>query len=344
MKLILFFKADQFDLFDAPVNVPASVKKDGTVVKPYTRIQKVKAIEPAANHPVHVEVKPATAPAPNTAYVLKVDKQVQELIDSGALFVVNHSGGKDSQAMMIEVLKVVPAKQVLVVHATLGDAEWPGALEMARDQAAAAGVPFMIAQATKSFFDMVEHRFATRPDAPSFPSAKYRQCTSDLKRGPIEREIRRYTKEHGISKVVSCTGIRAQESAARAKINPFAKHEGQSIAGRDWYNWSPIHDMKTPQVFSTIAAAAQKPHWAYAAGNERLSCVFCIMGSKKDLQNGAKHNPQLAAKIIGLEKKTGYTMHMSRESLSDILKQSAAGAEAAATTGTAPGCSWDSAA
>ncbi len=340
--LILFFKAEQRDLFDAPVIVGPSVRK-GKTVAAYTRIQKVAHDEPAAKHPVHIEVKAATEPAPNTAYEMKVDKPIHDLIAAGALFVINHSGGKDSQAMMIELLKVVPAKQMLVVHATLGDAEWPGALEMARDQAAAAGVPFLVASAAKSFWDMVEHRFKTRPDAPSFPSAKYRQCTSDLKRGPIEREVRRYMKERDMTKVVSCTGIRAQESAARAKIEPFAKHAGQSIAGRDWYNWAPIHDMKTTQVFATIAAAAQKPHWAYAAGNERLSCVFCIMGSKKDLQNGAKHNPELAKKVIALEKKTGYTMHMSRASLTDILAQSAAGADAAEERGEKPaeGCGWD---
>lgn len=34
-------KAQQMSLFDAPINVPTSVRKDGTVVKPYTRIQKV---------------------------------------------------------------------------------------------------------------------------------------------------------------------------------------------------------------------------------------------------------------------------------------------------------------
>ena len=38
--LILFAKS-QFALFDAPVHVAAHVRKDGTVVAPHTRIQKV---------------------------------------------------------------------------------------------------------------------------------------------------------------------------------------------------------------------------------------------------------------------------------------------------------------
>ena len=40
---------------------------------------------------------------------------------------------------------------------------------------------FFVVQAGKTFFDMVEHR-------QMFPSPKNRQCTSDLKRGPIAKK------------------------------------------------------------------------------------------------------------------------------------------------------------
>lgn len=120
---------------------------------------------------------------------MTVSTQITDLIARGALFVVNHSGGKDSQAMMIELLRIVPREQVVVVHASLGEVEWHGALELAQKQAADASIPFIVARARhadgseKTFFTMVEKRFAHRPDAPSFPGPKYRQCTSDLKRG-----------------------------------------------------------------------------------------------------------------------------------------------------------------
>ena len=128
------------------------------------------------------------------------------LIARGALFVANHSGGKDSQAMLIKLLEVVPREQIVVVHASLGEVELHGALELAQQQAADAGLPFIVARAEKSFLDMVERRFASRPEVPSFPSASHRQCTSDLKRGPIEREIRRYARERGLQLIVNCTG------------------------------------------------------------------------------------------------------------------------------------------
>jgi 3'-phosphoadenosine 5'-phosphosulfate sulfotransferase (PAPS reductase)/FAD synthetase len=244
---------------------------------------------------------------------------ISQLINDKALFVINHSGGKDSQVMMIKMLEIIPASQMLVVHASLGDVEWKGALELAEKQARDAGVEFIVARAEKSFLDMVEKRFADRPGVPSWPSAKYRQCTSDLKRNPIERDIRRYMKARGLTLVVSCTGIRAAESNSRSKLAPFKLSEKNSKAGRSWYEWCPIFKLSTAEVFATIKAAGQQPHEAYALGNERLSCVFCIMGSKGDLALGAKHNPELFARYVELEERTGYTMHMSQRSLTDLV-------------------------
>lgn len=252
--------------------------------------------------------------------------QIDGLIAAGALFVANHSGGKDSQAMLIKLLERVPRPRLIVVHASLGEVEWEGALELARDQAAAAGVPFIVAHAIKTFFEMVEHRFKVRPgpNSPCWPSASNRQCTSDLKRDPIAREVRRYAKEHGYSKIVTCMGIRAQESPGRAKQLPFKRDERNCIAGRDWFNWLPIHDMPREEVFATIAGAGQMPHWAYAQGNDRLSCVFCIMGSANDIRHGARQRPELFARYVEIEERTGYTMHMSRKSLKELVAEASA--------------------
>jgi len=248
---------------------------------------------------------------------------IESLIAKGALFVANHSGGKDSQAMLIRLLERVPASQIIVIHASLGEVEWEGALEHAKHQADDAGLPFIVATAVKTLFEMVEHRFKVRPgpNSPCWPSSANRQCTSDLKRGPVEREVRRYAKEHGFKTIVSCLGIRAKESPGRAKRPPMSRNDRGSIAGRDWYEWLPIHQLTTDEVFSVISAAGQQPHWAYAAGNDRLSCVFCIMGSAKDLANGARHRPELYAKYREIEERTGYSMHQSRRTLDVMVAQ-----------------------
>ena len=235
-------------------------------------------------------------------------EMVNSFIKNGALFAINHSGGKDSQAMTIELLKVVPPSQLVIIHATLGESEWVGAQEHAQAQADNAGIPFIITKSNKTFLEMVEHRFNTRPDAPSWPSAKHRQCTSDLKRNPIQKTIRAYAKEHGFNQVVNCMGMRAEESSARAKKQCWTCNKTLSKAGREVVDFLPIHNLNTSDVFKTIEQAGQNPHPAYASGNERLSCVFCIMGSENDLKNGAKHNPELYTKYCEMEKKTGYTM------------------------------------
>lgn len=257
------------------------------------------------------------------------------------LFVINHSGGKDSQAQMIEVLKRVPASRALVVHATLGRIEHHGALELAQKQAADANVPFEVAQAIwadgspKDFIGMVRDRKAKRPDAPSFPSSSCRQCTSDLKRGPIEKVIKAFMKAHGYKLVVNVIGIRAAESTEREKLIPFVylnadlnkkgqPKSGLAKAGRHAWSWFPIFDYTTEQVFATIKAAGQEPHWAYKSGNERLSCVFCIMGKKSDIANGARHRPELFAELSSLEKEVGYTLHMSRKPLDQLVAEAEA--------------------
>lgn len=243
--------------------------------------------------------------------MLANELEVANLVASGALFVSNHSGGKDSQAMLIELLKVIPPSQLVVVHASLGAMEWPGALELARDQAADDWLPFIIARAHKTLLEMVLRRFENRPEVPSWPSASTRQCTSDLKRGPIQREVRRYAKANGFKIIVNCLGLRAQESPGRAKRKTFSK---MSISNSvlTWYEWLPIHELKADEVFATIRDAGRKPHYAYALGNERLSCVFCIMASRNDLRNGGQHHPELLEQYAALEARTGYTMHMNR--------------------------------
>ena len=134
----------------------------------------------------------------------EINEEIKQLIDRGALFVINHSGGKDSQAMTIKLRKIVPAERILVIHADLPEADWPGTWDHVVNTCD--GLEIQQVVAVKTFFDMVRHR-------QMWPSPKYRQCTSDLKRGPIEKSIRHHIKENNLDGlVVNCMGIRAEES------------------------------------------------------------------------------------------------------------------------------------
>ena len=115
-------------------------------------------------------------------------------------------------------------------------------------------------------------------------------------------------KRRGATLAVNCMGLRAAESSARAKKAEWGINKALSKAGREVYDWNPIHQLEDADVFDFIAWAGQEPFWAYAAGNTRLSCVFCIMGCASDLANGKKHRPELFVKYVELEKETGWTM------------------------------------
>lgn len=243
---------------------------------------------------------------------MKLPEQIIKMRDAGALFAVNHSGGKDSQAMFLKLKELgVPDLQIVIFHACLGEVEWPGTIEHIK--ATTGGARLIIAKATKTLFEMVRHRGM-------WPSAAQRQCTSDLKRGPIEREIRRYLKDYNRygGLVVNCMGMRAQESSARAKREPLKFSARNSRAGRTWFDWLPIHDMDEVEVFETIHRHRQAPHWAYSKGMSRLSCSFCIMASKCDLRIAAQLRPDLYRKHVELEKEIGHTMNMAGVSLEEV--------------------------
>jgi DNA sulfur modification protein DndC len=260
----------------------------------------------------------------------QVPAQILALIERGALFVVNHSGGKDSQAMFAFLRKFVPPAHLAVVHAELPEVEWEGVVDHIR--ATIGETPLHLCRSRRTLLQMIEERGM-------FPSPSQRQCTSDLKRGPIERTIRRLVEERvadfigvprgsstlamagraaameaGCGLIVNCMGMRAQESNSRAKLQTLKLNAGNSKAGREWYDWLPIHDWTTEEVFGCIAAAGQDPHWAYKAGMSRLSCCFCIMSSKADLTTAAKLNPVLYRKYVELERSTGQVMLMPSKS------------------------------
>jgi DNA sulfur modification protein DndC len=226
---------------------------------------------------------------------------IAELIERGALFVINHSGGKDSQAMTSYMRRIVPHDQLVIVHAELPEVDWEGIRE--HIEATCEGIPVHYCRARKTFFEMVEHR-------KMWPSPKYRQCTSDLKRGPIEKTIRQILKSRGQLLIVNCMGLRAQESASRRKATVFKLHEGNSIAGREWYDWLPIHSWTETEVFAEIARSGQSPHQAYAAGMTRLSCCFCIMASRGDLKTASLLRPELFQRYVATEKRLDQTMLM----------------------------------
>jgi superfamily II DNA or RNA helicase len=123
--MLILFRKSQLALFDAPVQVSASVRKDGTVVKPHTRIQKVRANQaPAASHQAslfdaqpHVQRgqtldlfdehhQPTAAPAP--APVVAEKTQAEKLAD-----LLARHGGKDGVRKLLLTAPMRDASRLL---------------------------------------------------------------------------------------------------------------------------------------------------------------------------------------------------------------------------------------
>ena len=263
--------------------------------------------------------------------------QLSALINRNALFVAHHSGGKDSMAELEHLLSLgIPKDQILVAHASLGRVEHQGALEKAQEHAQHHGLSFLVAKAQDlqgrefDLLDMVRRNFKNKPQVPAWPSSGCRQCTSDLKRGPLQREVGRWAKAHGFNVVVDCIGLRAEESDDRAKEPEWKankRRHGKKVQGRrnttwEWYTWLPIQQWTVGEVWAAIKASGVAAHKAYAEGNERLSCVLCVMASVQDLALGARAYPALAAEYIALEAETGYTMHsFERRPLAQLIAE-----------------------
>ncbi len=272
--------------------------------------------------------------------------------------VVSTSGGKDSQTMLRRVVAEAELagvkERVVAVHADMGQVEWPGVPELAKEQADHYGVRFEIVRRPQG--DLLQHvldrsktlKARAQKTAP-VPSPTNRYCTSDHKRDQIAKLLTGLVKETRAApgravmpwmkpsqrfctsdhkrdqqaklltklaqetgpgrkvRILQCMGMRAAESAARAKLRPFYLDKRTSNGRKTVHIWLPIHNLTEEEVWADVKASGVRWHWAYDLGMPRLSCAFCIYAPKPALVLAAKHLPELAQKYLAVEKEVGYT-------------------------------------
>jgi 3'-phosphoadenosine 5'-phosphosulfate sulfotransferase (PAPS reductase)/FAD synthetase len=266
---------------------------------------------------------------------------VQKALTKGAKLYASVSGGKDGQAM-VKSLRIWGYPLEAMIHADLGRVEWAQSLTMCLQQSLELNIPLEVVKRSDGL-DLLAY-WARRmnklmgENKPFWSSAQNRYSTSDLKREPINKFFRR--RENFI---ISCEGIRAEESPARAKKEPLSirpnitstYYKGMTVEQAiENYNpkkrlaltWFPIFNYTIDDVWSMYGTDAtglriarlyyskysSVPVWwpfhpAYAMGNDRVSCMFCVLGSLNDLQNAARHNPKLLNEMIDMEDQSGFT-------------------------------------
>ena len=91
-----------------------------------------------------------------------------------------------------------------------------------------------------------------------------------------------------------------------------------SVAGREVFDWPPVFDLTTEDVFRIIVETGQSPHPVYSFGLSRCSFSFCIVASRSDLRRAAELRPDLYRKYAQRERRIGHTLSPTRENLPDL--------------------------
>lgn len=248
--------------------------------------------------------------------------------------VINTSAGKDSQAMLDYVVMMAAAQgvstdKIVALHCDLGRVEWKGTRELAERQAKHYGVRFEAV--TRKGGDLLTHIEERR----MFPSNTARYCTSDHKRAQACRVLTQLADEErqdwhasktGRVRILNCMGLRAEESPARAKRQPFVPNDKtySNKTRRQVDTWLPIHHWTTEEVWARIRQSGVEHHYAYDLGMPRLSCVFCIFAPRTALLIAGEHNPELLGEYVGVEGRINHTLRKD-QSLIEIQTALAAG-------------------
>ena len=136
---------------------------------------------------------------------------------------------------------IVPRNQIIVFHAPLGEVEWSKTIAHI-EYTIPPSMPLILAHTAsgKTLLERVEERGL-------WPGVCQRYCTGDLKRTPIERELRRYLKAHPRfqGRLINAMGLRRDESRDRARRKPWRRNERMSVAGREVFDWLPVFDLTT---------------------------------------------------------------------------------------------------
>lgn len=223
--------------------------------------------------------------------------------------VCQSSGGKDSQTALRQIVLAcdaqgVPRDRIVVSHQCLGRMEWPGTLELVKQQAACYNLRLEIssyrdkAGQELSLLDYVRKRG-------KWPSSTTRFCTSEYKRGPGGRVLTKLSHERP-GPILNVYGFRAEESSNRAKKRVFVQNKRFSSGRKEVWDYLPIHNWTEQEVWEDIHGSGIPYHFAYTLGMSRLSCVLCIFSPFDSLLVAGRANPELLDEYCDVEIATGH--------------------------------------
>ena len=245
--------------------------------------------------------------------------EILQLLNNNAPVAIGCSGGKDSVAVALALSNYLEERGYtgpkLLIHSHLGEVEWQDSYPSCQRVAARIGWDLQVTRRKAGgLMERWESRWASsvrrylalecvKVILPwSTPSMRF--CTSETKADPIASTLKKTWGNK--APIISVTGIRAEESPARAKrpvSSPNAKLPKGSM------DWNPIIKWTKAEVFAAISEAGLELHEAYTKfGSSRVSCVFCIMGAQADLRAALSdpRNREIYERMCELEIKSAF--------------------------------------
>jgi len=224
--------------------------------------------------------------------------------------IVNFSGGKDSTVAVLEAMKLYPPEDITLCWQDTGAeyAETEGHVKLIAETL---GLKLVTLRHPEGFFGLAERRGY-------WPTPDCRQCTAYLKRDTFAHWLREHRADYGDGLIV-VSGIRADESANRAKLPEWSTSEQLSTKAQAVTLWNPCLHMTAEQVFARIKAEGLPLHPCYEF-SPRCSCWLCIFQHPNVVRAYAEMHPELYAKACELEDEIG---HKWKDGLamSDLMKQ-----------------------
>lgn len=228
--------------------------------------------------------------------------------------VVGFSGGIDSQACAGWVLDRYPKEDVLIVNSDAGGNEHPLTTEHVEWYSACIH-PVEIVSAVVSDLGGRGKDHPARVEAGEdarltfdlmakirgiFPAIRMQFCTEVLKLAPQKRLIE--DLHHAGHEVIRYAGVRADESARRAKLTE-----------REWDKYydcelvRPLLSWSKKECFEFVKARGEEINPLYKLGFARVGCAPCVNANKEDILAWATRFPEMIDKVRAWEKSVGRT-------------------------------------
>ena len=117
-----------------------------------------------------------------------------------------------------------------------------------------------------------------------FPSRRAQFCTDELKIMPITEQVLLPMLKQG--PVLQWIGVRAEESAARAKQPRYNRTDDGSML------WRPIFRWNLADIWAQHAKHGIAPNPLYAQGMGRVGCMPCVNCAKGEIREIADRFPE----------------------------------------------------